>query len=66
MKLHKYKRFMGITCILLLIVLCFSIFIDNVFYLFRPVTPERRTIAGYYAEKENTIDLVYVGGKYSL
>jgi hypothetical protein len=31
-------------------------------YLCRPVSPEREIVAGYYAEKSNTLDMVYIGG----
>lgn len=31
-------------------------------YLFRPVSPSRKNIVGYYALEENSIDTVFVGG----
>lgn len=31
-------------------------------YLYRPVTDSRRNICGFYAEPDNTLDMIYVGG----
>lgn len=31
-------------------------------YLFRPVTNSRKNICGFYAEKENSLNVVYIGG----
>ena len=31
-------------------------------YLYRPVTTSRMNVCGFYAEPENSLDVVYVGG----
>ncbi|MEG2250842.1 MAG: hypothetical protein RSD09_04605, partial [Bacilli bacterium] len=39
----------------------FYLFI-HISYLFRPITIDREIAAGYYAETDNSLDMVYVGG----
>ncbi|MEG0577566.1 MAG: hypothetical protein RR500_06865 [Bacilli bacterium] len=40
----------------------FAVLFIHISYLFRPAINDREIVAGYYAEKENSLDMVYVGG----
>lgn len=53
----KYKCFWLVA--LLFIVLASVVALS---YLLRPVSTSRKNVCGFYAEKENTLDMVYIGG----
>lgn len=57
----KYNRRVNIVWIAVF-VLCFSVLFVLLSYLYRPVTTSRENICGFYAEKKNTLDMVYIGG----
>ena len=50
-----------IMIVALILMTLFGAFFDNICYLLRPVTDDRKAIVGYYAEKDDTLDMVYVG-----
>lgn len=57
----RQKNVRRIIIFILVFVTIFVAFFDNFCYLLRPVTGDRKAIVGYYAENDNSIDMVYIG-----
>lgn len=57
---HK-KSLISFTKLIIFIVIFSSLFV-KVSYLFRPIDGETMGLSGFYEEKENTMDVMYVGG----
>lgn len=58
---NGYNKYKLVFHILFFVVLGWIIF-GLLSYLFRPVGNNRKNICGFYAEEENTLDMVYIGG----
>ena len=59
MKIKKiYKILWGAVCNIFL----FGLLSIILSYVMRPVTNSRKNLCGFYAEKSNSLDMVYVGG----
>ena len=57
----KCSKWVNVIWIVVFLV-CFVVLFVLLSYLYRPVTTSRKNICGFYAEQENTLDMVYVGG----
>lgn len=59
MKNKKYYRYFWSTicCVVL-----FGLIFVLLSYVMRPVTNSRKNLCGFYAEKNNSLDMVYIGG----
>ena len=59
--MKKIKNYFWVIYLFLFLIIFLFLFI-KISYLFRHITVNRKNIVGYYAEEENTIDVVLIGG----
>lgn len=62
--MNKKRLAVNIVSIVMIVLLTFLFFISftPMSYMVRPVEVERRNVSGLYAEEQNTLDMIYVGG----
>ena len=60
MSMNKKRLAVNILCSICLIVMIFSFF--SISFIVKPLGVERENVTGFYAEEENSLDVVYIGG----